>query len=148
MEFPIIGPRAVVESGNRSQVSDWQLITGLCNIWFGTLSRAVNIINDSNNWLVHLCVCSFAMLCPTLCVPTDCSLPGSSVHGTFKARILEWVAMPFSRGSYWPRDQTYASYISCIGRRVFTNESPGKTLFGLYYGIKDRHSPGRSQIFW
>ena len=45
-----------------------------------------------------------AQLCPTLCNPMDCSLPGSSVHGIFQARILEWVAIPFSRGSSGPRD--------------------------------------------
>ena len=49
---------------------------------------------------------------------TPCRPPGSSVHGILQARILEWVAMPSSRGSSWPRDQTSASYISCIGRRV------------------------------
>ena len=42
----------------------------------------------------------------TLCNPMDCSPPGSSVHGILQARILEWVAMPFSRGSSWPRDWT------------------------------------------
>ena len=42
--------------------------------------------------------------CPTLCDPMDCSLPGSSVPGIFQARILEWVALPFSRGSSQPRD--------------------------------------------
>ena len=41
-----------------------------------------------------------------LCDPMDCSPPGSSVHGILKARILEWVAMPYSRGSFRPRDQT------------------------------------------
>ena len=40
--------------------------------------------------------------CLTLCDPTDCSPPGSSVHGIFQARILEWVAVPFSRGSSQP----------------------------------------------
>ena len=40
-----------------------------------------------------------AQLCPTLCNPMDCSLPGSSVHGILQARILGWVAIPFSRGS-------------------------------------------------
>ena len=40
-----------------------------------------------------------AQSCPTLCDPVVCSLPGSSVHGIFRSRILEWVAMPFSRGS-------------------------------------------------
>ena len=44
--------------------------------------------------------------CPTLCDPTDCSLPGSSVHGIIQARILEWVAMPSSKGSSGLRDQT------------------------------------------
>ena len=39
-------------------------------------------------------------LCPTLCDPMGCSLPGSSVHGIFQARILEWVAMPSSRASF------------------------------------------------
>ena len=43
--------------------------------------------------------------CPTLCDPLDCNLPGFSALGTFQARILEWVAMPFSRGSSGPRDQ-------------------------------------------
>ena len=48
--------------------------------------------------------------------PMDCSLPGSSVHGILQARVLEWVAMPSSRGSFWPRDRTQVSYISCTGR--------------------------------
>ena len=42
--------------------------------------------------------------CPTLCDPVDCSLPGSSVHGILRARILEWVAILSSRGSSRPRD--------------------------------------------
>ena len=48
----------------------------------------------------------------------DYSLPGSSVHGILQARILETVAISFSRGSSWPRDWTRVSYISCIGRCV------------------------------
>ena len=54
----------------------------------------------------------------TLCDPVDCSLPGSSVHGVFQARILEWVAIPFSRGSARSRNQTRVSCISCIGRQI------------------------------
>ena len=46
-----------------------------------------------------------SQLCPTLCDPIDHSQPGSSVHGIFQTRILEWVAIPFSRGSSQPRDQ-------------------------------------------
>ena len=53
---------------------------------------------------VDTCVCSVAQSCPTLCDPRDCSPPGSSVHGLLQARILEWVAMPSSRGSSQPRD--------------------------------------------
>ena len=47
-------------------------------------------------------MCLVAQLCPTLCNPMDCSLPGSSGHGILWARILEWVAFPFSRGSSQP----------------------------------------------
>ena len=54
----------------------------------------------------------FAQLCLTLCDPMDCSPPGSSVHGLLQARILEWVAIPFSRGSSRPRDRTWASHIA------------------------------------
>ena len=58
-----------------------------------------------------------AQSCPTLCNPVDCSLPGSSVHAIFQARILEWVAVSFSRGSSQLRDQTQ---VSCIVGRHFT----------------------------
>ena len=58
-----------------------------------------------------------AELCLTLCDPMDCSPPGSSVHGIFQARILEWVAMPSSRGSSRPRDWTPVSWVSCTGRQ-------------------------------
>ena len=55
--------------------------------------------------------------CPTLYDPMYCSLPGSSIHGIFQARILEWVAISFSRGSPQPRDWTR---VSCIAGRSFT----------------------------
>ena len=60
--------------------------------------------------------------CPTLCDPRDCSPPGSSVHGVLQARILQWVAMSSSRGSSPPRDRTWVSYVSCIGRQVLYHE--------------------------
>ena len=63
--------------------------------------------------ILHVCV---AQSCPTLCHPMDCSLPGSPVHGILQARILEWVAISFSRGSFQPRDQTQ---VSCIAGRFF-----------------------------
>ena len=49
-------------------------------------------------------VCVLTQPCPTLCDPMDCILPGCSLHGIFQARILEWVAIPSSRGSSPPRD--------------------------------------------
>ena len=53
---------------------------------------------------VECCCCLVAQSCPTLCHPMDCSPPGFSVHGILQARILEWVAISFSRGSSRPRD--------------------------------------------
>ena len=59
-----------------------------------------------------MCVSLVTQSCPTLCDPMDCSPPGSSVHGILQARILEWVAMPSSRGSSLPRDRTQVSRIA------------------------------------
>ena len=68
--------------------------------------------------------------CPTLCDSVDCSLLGSSVHRILQVRILEWIAMPSSRGSSHPRNRTRISYVSCIGRRVLLPLGPlGKPLF-------------------
>ena len=53
----------------------------------------------------------------------DSSPPGSSVHGILQARILEWIAMHSSRGSFQSRDQTHICYISCISRWVFTRST-------------------------
>ena len=64
-----------------------------------------------------LCV-SDAHSCLTLCSPTDCSPPGSCVHGILQAGILEWVAIPFSRESSWPRIKPQ---VSCIAGGFFTN---------------------------
>ena len=62
-------------------------------------------MTPESNW-------SVAQSCPTLCNPMDCSLQGSSVHGISQARMLEWVAISFSKGSSWPRDWTQVSYIA------------------------------------
>ena len=67
--------------------------------------------------------------CPTLCNPMDCSLPGSSVHGILQARILEWVAVPSSRGSSLPRDQTHISYMSpAFAGKFFTTSATWEAL--------------------
>ena len=65
-----------------------------------------------------------AQSCLTLCDPLDCSLPGSSIHGIFQARILEWVAISFSRGSSQPRDRTLVSRIADRCFAPSLNESP------------------------
>ena len=73
----------------------------------------------------NLCVYSIT---PTLHNPMDCNLPGSSVHGISQARILEWVTILFSRGSSWPRDQTWDS---CIAGRFFTLWTTREALFNM-----------------
>ena len=66
--------------------------------------------------------------CPTLCNSMNCSPPGSSVHGIFQARILEWVAISFSRGSSRPRDRIW---VSCIGRQILYRLSYKESLYLL-----------------
>ena len=76
-----------------------------------------------------MCVLKLFQLYPTLCDPMVCSLPGSSVHGILQARILEWVAMPSSRGSPDPGIETVSVYASFIAGDSLPNEPPGKPRF-------------------
>ena len=77
------------------------------------------------------CVSKVTQSCPTLCDIMDCSLPCSSVHGIFQARVLEWVAISFSRGSSQPRDQTW---VSCIVVRCFTTWATRGVIVGNNVG--------------
>ena len=102
---------------------------------FQTLAQPPNTRGRSQNpaaqshgslvWKKGVSVC--AQSCQTLCDPMDCSSPGSSVRGISQARILEWVAISFSRASSWPRDQ---SHVFRIFRRILyhwaTREAPWK----------------------
>ena len=91
--------------------------------------HAYNSYWDSAVFLECVRVCAKSLqLCPFLCDPVDCSLPGSSVHGILQARILEWVAMPSSRGSSRLRDRTHVSWSSCFAGRFFTTEPPKKAF--------------------
>ena len=72
-----------------------------------------------------------ARSCPTLCDPVDCSPPGSSVHGIFQARILEWVAISFSRGSSQPRDRTQVSRIAGRHLNLWATRQAGLITHGL-----------------
>ena len=67
---------------------------------------------------VCVCVCSVSLSCPTLCHSMDCSPPASLVHGILQTRILEWVAISYSRRSSPPRDWTHISCVSCTGGRI------------------------------
>ena len=103
------------------------------NFYFGFEKLAVPskafFIYHYNFWklcndLMRVCA-KLLQSCLICCDHLDCSPPGSSVHGILQARILEWVAMPSSRGSSPTRDQTW---VSCIAGRIFTTEPLGKHL--------------------
>ena len=68
--------------------------------------------------------CDIAQSCLTLCNPMDCSLPVTPIHGILPARVLEWAAIFFSRGSCQPRGQTR---VSCSADRPFPSEPPGNS---------------------
>ena len=74
----------------------------------------INLLSD---------ICSQSLSHVWLCHPMDCNPPGSSVHGIFLVRILEWVAISSSRGTFWPRDRTHNSEDSYLADGVFTTES-------------------------
>ena len=103
-----------------TEVSLWKMI--LQSLLGSCLPRSAPL-------LVCVHVCSVALSCPTLCDPMDYSPPGSSVHGIFQARTLEWIAVSFSRGSSSPRNGTQ---VSCTADRLFTywamREALGKFL--------------------
>ena len=88
-------------------MNTWKVLKCLLIDWLGL-----------DRWLTSMCVCvCVVQLCTTLCNPVNYSPPGSSVNGILQARIMEWVAIPFSRGSSWLRDRPP---VSCIAGRFFT----------------------------
>ena len=80
-------------------------------------------------------LCVHAQLCPTLCNPMDCNQPGSSVHGIFQTRILEWVAVSSFRLSSPPRDLTYVPCISWIDRQVLYHWTTWEAIYIFGFGI-------------
>ena len=86
------------------------------------------------------CLCSKSIQsCLTLCEPMRlCRSLGSSVHRILQARILEWVAIPFSRESSWPRGRTHVSHVSCIGRRILYHWviGEGPSIISQMYSLR------------
>ena len=94
-----------------------------------------------------MCVCVQSLQsCLNLCDLVDYSLPGSSVHGVLQARTLEWVAVPASRGSSWPRDRTCILCVSCTAGGLFTTEPPGKPMLRVLW-LLSSHSL-MSDFWW
>ena len=81
----------------------------------------------------YVCACPVAQSCPTLLDPMDCSPPGSSVHGILQARTLEWVAMPSSRGSSQPKDQTQVSQIAGGFFTIWATRESQVNVFYIVY---------------
>ena len=103
----------------------WPMDSGLLN---------PDLYDLQNPFYLRVCMCAFsvAQSCPTLCDLTDYSLPDSSVQAIFQIRILEWVAISYSRGSSQPRDRAHISCISCTGGihlRVY-NSTNQKSMVG------------------
>ena len=92
--------------------------TWVSKAYLYTHLQSSNIHNSQKMEETHVsinrCCCLVAWSCLTLCDPMGCSPSGSSVHGVLQARILEWAAMPSSRGSSQPRDRTQ---VSCTAGR-------------------------------
>ena len=84
--------------------------------------------------LYRVCALSHVL---TLCSPAGCSPPGSTVHGVFQARILEWVAVSYLRGSYWSRQWTW---VSCIGKWVLYHWAAWEAH--LYHGNQQTPQSG------
>ena len=84
--------------------------------------------------------------CPTLCYPMDCSPPGPSVHGILQARTLEWAAMPFSRGSSQPRNQTRVSLMPpVLAGGFFTTSATWKA--SMQYPQREREKRELGSVF-
>ena len=84
-----------------------------------------------HTFLMRTCLVLSRFSCFWLCDPMGHSLPCSAIHWILQARILEWVAVPSSRGSSWPGDRTYHSCIwaSALAGRLFTTSTTWEALF-------------------
>ena len=99
-----------------------------------------------NTLILLMCLHAMSLQsCLTLCNPVDHSLPGSSVHGILQARILEWVAIPSSRESSWPRDWTCVSCVSYSGRWFYTTSTSWEAQFPKCFLLKKKSTMNSKQ---
>ena len=124
------GPWKQLQHHNYNKACTW--LTSWCHLATWLLKRALQSAVSRIHEVICLRACSVTSVMSTLCHPMDCSQPDSSFHGILQARILEWVAMPSSRGSSWPRDWTCISCLSCTACRFFTPEPQRKPHDGSY----------------
>ena len=121
---------AIPFSRGSSQLRDWTRVSHIAGrfftIWATREARA------NKDWGIINCEGEVDQSCLTLCNPMDCSPPGSSVHGIFQARVLEWIAISFSRGPSWFRNWTRVSRIA--GRR-FTVGGIREALYKPWSGL-------------
>ena len=109
-----------------------------------TLSARWSTSFPTNAWLstefVRVCVCAKSLQsCVTLCNPMGCSRPGSSVHGVFQASILEWVALPSSRGSSNPGIEPVAHLFPVLAGGFFTSSATWEALSTEYIRIMGKN---------
>ena len=114
---PLAPPESEGRSISHSPLSDWAHVFIDSRV-FSRFYPAFPALT----FCITMCCAKSLQLGLTLCNPMDCSPSSASVHGISQARILEWVAIPFSMGSSRPRDRTF---ISCIAGRLFTIWPPG-----------------------
>ena len=137
--WPGIGPTLPTLEGK-------VLTTGLpeksLEIFSRTLSNPflVDLFVSAFFWRIYSSCCLITLSCPTLCIPMDCSPPGSSVHEISQARILEWVAISYSRARSQTRNQTC---IPCFGRQILYHWTTRQRFL-----IPVRHNFDTWELFW
>ena len=109
---------------------NWNLLIKFLSLviefYIGFINFLLSYYNRSQKCIESVLV---TQSCLTVCDPTVCSPLGSSVHGISQARMLEWVAIPFSRGSSQPRDQTQVSCIAGEFLAIWATGKPPKWIF-------------------
>ena len=123
-------------------------------VWWGLVLEVVRMGVEAGEptlmtiWTVWFFFFFFLVTqsCPTLWDSMNYRLAVSSVHGIFQARILEWVAIPFCKGSSWPRDRTWVSW---IGRWIFYQLShQGSPMVCLHIDRSCQESSEKQEVKW